>query len=75
MLIVLQNRGNEETIVTKHERKIFESLTEQLTRLMDGESCDHSVNICWCAEFATLEEAHQILEGRKSYIPKERRAP
>jgi hypothetical protein len=37
-------------------------LLEELTTLTQGESCDHSVGICWCETFRRMEDARQLLK-------------
>lgn len=35
---------------------------EELEHLTKGESCDHSVNICWCEQFRLLEDIREALK-------------
>jgi len=37
-------------------------VTRELRELSRGESCDHSVGICWCETFRALETATAILQ-------------
>ena len=37
------------------------TLRDELRLLTEGEKCDHSVGICWCATFRALEAGDAIL--------------
>lgn len=44
-------------------RQIISSLVNELVALLDGETCDHSVGICWCSMEDTLQVATMYLDG------------
>jgi hypothetical protein len=43
------------------------SFTE-LVNLSEGESCDHSVNICWCSTFQLMQEIQDALKAATNKV-------
>jgi hypothetical protein len=51
-------------VVVVREARLREALlacVAEIELLTAGESCDHAVNICWCATFDTMDIARQAL--------------
>jgi hypothetical protein len=47
-------------------RVLLKECLEVINELRDGETCDHSVGICWCGIFSLVDSIDKILE-----IPKD----
>jgi len=41
--------------------RALKTVTAELKQMAQGEDCDHSVGICWCATFGAIENAESVL--------------
>ena len=56
----------EQTNMIRHPILIaLRDVTRELYHMSEGESCDHSVGICFCETFRAIEVAHDILRRNK----------
>ncbi len=42
-------------------------VTKELTFVTEGESCDHSVGVCWCQTFRAIDDANAALAKASQY--------